>query len=287
MNLTFTTSDGVSIALTHRPAPKPGAPRIAFVHSLALDRGVWDGVAQQLEGEAEILAYDCRGHGRSDRRLPRAPSRGLPRAPSRGAGAYTAQLFARDLSELFDRVGWQSAAVAGCSMGGNVAQAFAAEYPGRTTALGLIDTTAWYGADAPAKFKERADAANAKGMRGLIDFQLTRWFSDEFRASHPEVVKRTADVFVANDVDCYAASCELLGAVDMRPHLGSFRMPVAIVLGEEDYATPFAMARQLHEAIPQSTLTVVPRARHLTPIEHPEQIAAELRGLLARRLALA
>ena len=48
-------------------------------------------------------------------------------------------------------------------MGGNVAQAFAAEYPQRTTALGLIDTTAWYGADAPARFKERADTAQGEG----------------------------------------------------------------------------------------------------------------------------
>jgi 3-oxoadipate enol-lactonase len=285
-NDTFTTSDGTSITFTHRPARNPGAPRIALVHSLALDRSVWDGVTRRLEGEAEVLTYDCRGHGRSDRRLPRVASRGAGApafAKGFGEAGYSAQLFARDLAELFDRAGWQSAAVAGCSMGGNVAQAFAAEYPGRTTALGLIDTTAWYGADAPAKFKERAEAAKVKGMKGLIDFQLTRWFSDEFRGSHPDVLKRTTDIFVANDVDCYAASCELLGAVDMRPHLGSFRMPVAIVVGEEDYATPVAMARQLHEAIPQSTLTILPRARHLTPIEHPEQIASDLRGLLSRR----
>ena len=263
----FATSDGTSIAFTHRPAPSPAAPRIALVHSLALDRSVWDGVVQRLEGEAEVLAYDCRGHGRSDRH----------------AGAYTAQLFARDLAELFDHVGWQSAVVAGCSMGGNVAQAFATMYPQRTAALGLIDTTAWYGADAPAKFKERADAAKAKSMSGLIDFQLTRWFSDDFRASHPDMLQRTTEIFVANDLDCYAASCSLLGNIDSRPDLGSLRMPVAIVVGEEDYATPVAMARQLHAAIPQSTLTIIPRARHLTPIEHPDQIASELRGLLSRR----
>ncbi len=266
-NEIFTTSDGTSIAFMHRPAPRPGAPRMALVHSLALDRRLWDGVVQRLEGEAEVLTYDCRGHGRSDRR----------------AGAYTAQLFARDLADLLDHVGWQSAAVAGCSMGGNVAQAFGAVYPQRTTALGLIDTTAWYGADAPAKFKERADAAKAKGMGGLIDFQLTRWFSDEFRASHRDVLRRTTDIFVANDLDCYAASCGLLGDVDNRPHLGSFRMPVAIVVGEEDYATPVAMARQLHEAIPQSTLTILPRGRHLTPLEYPDRIASELRGLLSRQ----
>ena len=254
------------LSYTHRPAPGPGAPRLALIHSLALDRSVWDGVVQRLEDEAEILTNDCRGHGQS------------PKAK----GPYTASLFARDLAELFDHIGWDNAAVAGCSMGGNVAQAFAAEYPQRVDALGLIDTTAWYGADAPAKFKERAETARAKGMRGMIDFQLTRWFSDDFRANHPEVLKRTFDIFVANDLDCYAASCGLLGAADTRQALGSFTMPVAIVVGEEDYATPVAMAKQLHEAIPQSTLTIIPGARHLTPIEFPDRIASELRGLLAR-----
>jgi 3-oxoadipate enol-lactonase len=147
----------------------------------------------------------------------------------------------------------------------------------------LIDTTAWYGADAPVKFKERADTARARGLEGMIDFQLTRWFSDAFRASHPDVLKRTFDTFVANDLDCYAASCGLLGAADTRDALSSFTMPVAIVVGEEDYATPVSMARQLHEAIPRSTLTVIAGARHLTPIEFPDRIASELRGLLARR----
>ena len=266
MDDTFITSDGASIAFTHRAATAPGSPRLALVHSLALDRSVWDGVAARLEGDVELLTCDCRGHGRSDRRH----------------GAYTARLFASDLSELFERVGWHRGAVAGCSMGGNVAQAFAAAYPERTAALGLIDTTAWYGVDAAAKFRERADVAMATGMSELIGFQLTRWFSDEFRAGRPDVLTRITDVFVATEPGCYAASCALLGAVDMRAHLGSFQMPVVVVVGEDDYATPVAMARVLHDAIPQSTLTILERARHLTPIECPDPIASELRALLAR-----
>ena len=253
------------LSFTHHPAPGSHAPRVALIHSLALDRSVWDGVVAQLEDEAEMLTFDCRGHGRS------------PRTP----GPYSAQLFARDLAELLDHVGWDKAVIAGCSMGGNVAQAFAAAYPQRTTALGLIDTTAWYGADAPAKFKERADTARTQGLRSMIDFQLTRWFSDDFRARHPEVLDRTSGIFVANDVECYAASCELLGAADARAQLGAFTMPTAVVVGEEDYATPVVMARQLHAAIPRSTLSIIPGARHLTPIEFPDRIATELRGLFA------
>jgi 3-oxoadipate enol-lactonase len=257
----FNTADGCSIAYTLHAARDPGAPRIALIHSLALDRGVWNGVVSRLAGDAHVLTYDCRGHGRSSRR----------------AISFTPELFARDLAELLDHVGWPSALVAGCSMGGCVAQAFGGLYPSRASALGLIDTTAWYGADAPAQWRERAENARSKGLAGLVQFQVTRWFGDAFRAEHPELVDATAAVFLANDLDCYAATCVMLGEADLRPYLPSLRMPVQVIVGEEDYATPVAHARQLHEVIPGSTLTILPGARHLTPIECPDRIAALLR----------
>jgi 3-oxoadipate enol-lactonase len=266
---TFTLDDGATLAYTLRAAPTPDAVKLVLIHSLALDRSIWDEVVARLETNADILTYDCRGHGLSDRR----------------ATTYTAELFARDLAALLDHVGWPQATIAGCSMGGCVALAFAGAFPQRTSALGLIDTTAWYGPKAAANFKERAEAARAKGMAALFDFQSTRWFSDEFRATHPEVLKRTLDVFVASDIECYAATCQLLGTVDARAHLAGFRMPVAIAVGEEDYATPVDMARELHAAIPESTLTILPKARHLTPIEFPDQIASQLRALIDRAAA--
>lgn len=263
---TVTLTDGTTLAYTLHVTPTAGAPRLVLVHSLALNRSVWDATAQQLSSEAEILTYDCRGHGQSDRR----------------AGPFTADLFAHDLAELLDHVGWRNATLAGCSLGGCVVLAFAGLYPARVDALGLVDTTAWYGQDAAQNFKKRADAARVKGMAALFDFQSTRWFSDDFRARHPEVLQQTLSVFVATDLDCYAAACALLGTVDVRAHLPAFRMPVAIVVGEEDYATPVEMARRLHDAIPQSTLTVLQHGRHLTPIEHPDAIASELRILMER-----
>src|ERR1700686_781280 len=64
---TFTTSDNCAIAYRLRPAGEPGAQRLALIHSLALDGSIWNGVATKLAGQAEILTYDCRGHGQSDR----------------------------------------------------------------------------------------------------------------------------------------------------------------------------------------------------------------------------
>jgi 3-oxoadipate enol-lactonase len=262
----FTTSDNCAISYRLRPSSKAAAPRLALVHSLALDKSVWDGVADRLAGAVEILTYDCRGHGRS----------------CRAASHFTTDLFARDLAELLDHVGWASAAVAGCSMGGCVAQAFAARFHTRAEALALIDTTAWYGPDAPKNWKERAATARSKGLAGMVDFQVTRWFSDKFRAEHPAVSREMAEVFLANDVDCYAATCVMLGEADLRLFLAALQLPVAIIVGDEDYATPVAMSQQLHDAIHASTLTVIPGARHLTPVECPDQIAEQLLALTKR-----
>jgi 3-oxoadipate enol-lactonase len=265
-NGTFSTSDGCAISYTIQGSLDPVAPRLVLVHSLALDRSVWDGVVDRLADRCAILTYDARGHGRS----------GRPHMP------YDAELFARDLAQLLDGVGWDRAVVAGCSMGGCVAQAFAGLYPLRAQALALIDTTAWYGPEAPKQFRERAAAAQAKGMQGLIDFQVTRWFSDAFPPAHPPLVEKATDVFLANDFECYASTCALLGDADLRHYLPSFKMPVAVIVGEEDYATPIAMAKALHEAIGQSSFRIIKGGRHLTPIECPGEIAGEIANLLVR-----
>lgn len=262
-----TTTDGTTIAYSHIGAARADAPRLALVHSLALDRHVWDGVVATLDGDAEIVAVDCRGHGRSTRAV---------------STPFTADLFAHDLAAVLDDAGWTSAAVAGCSMGGCVAMAFGGLFPARATALGLFDTTAWYGPEAAQQFRERAAAARDKGLAALVPFQMTRWFGDAFRERHADVVARYAETFVAANVDSYEASCALLGDADLRAHLPNLRMPVAIVVGAEDQATPLVMSQQLHDAIPGSTLAVLGGARHLTPIECPDQVAAELRALLRR-----
>jgi 3-oxoadipate enol-lactonase len=181
-----------------------------------------------------------------------------------------------------DQIGWGRALVAGASMGGCIALAFAIRHPARVSALGLIGTTAWYGPDAPKNWEQRANAALASGLSSLTDFQVTRWFGDQFRADNPQVVKDCVDAFLRNDVAAYAETCRMLGACDLRAGLASVKVPTAIVVGDEDYATPPTMAQAMHSAIASSTLTVLPGARHLTPLERPGEIAAELERLLQR-----
>ena len=268
---TFAAADGCSIAYTLHAASRQDGERsrIALIHSLALDRSFWDGVVPLLTSHTDVLTYDCRGHGKS----------------GRAKMTFTPELFARDLAGLLDHLHWPEATVAGCSMGGCVAQAFAGLYPDRTRALALIDTTAWYGPTAPEAWQERAQTAANKGLQALSEFQATRWVSDAFRQKHPEQIHAKMAVFLANDIDCYIATCEMLGDADLRHYQPAMRMPASVVVGEEDYACPVAMSEQMLEAMPNATLSVLPGVRHLTPIECPAIIADEMLALMKRSTA--
>jgi 3-oxoadipate enol-lactonase len=264
--------DGTQLAYDVRgrvkppPYPPPlageGREGVVLIHSLAMDRTFWNAVAPALSEATAVLTYDCRGHGQSDK----------PEGP------YLVEQFADDLADLLDHLGWRSAVVAGASMGGCITLAFAAAYPTRAAGLGLFDTTAWY--DAPDKWEERAATAEAKGLEAMLEFQTTRWFTDAFRASRKDVLDAAVAVFLANPARCYAQTCRMLGACNLTAALPHLKMPVRIAVGDEDYATPVAMSETLHRGIAGSTLTVIRNARHLTPLECPERIVAELQKLL-------
>jgi 3-oxoadipate enol-lactonase len=259
---TLAVRDGTPI--TFAVANSAGDRRVALVHSLAMDGEFWRPAVEHLSDRTSVLLIDCRGHGSS----------GKP------AGAYSLEQFADDLSDVMDGIGWPSAVVMGASMGGSVALAFAMQHASRTDGLGLVDTTAWYGPEAPKQWDERAQRALSQGLASMVDFQKTRWFGDKFRAEHPKTVELAVETFLKTDPTAYAATCRMLGSFDLRPGLGSLKMPVRIVVGEEDYATPVDMAKAMHEGIAGSTLTVLSGRRHLTPLEDPQAIAAELERLL-------
>jgi 3-oxoadipate enol-lactonase len=264
-NTAARTRDGIRIAYSLIGDPN-AKQRATLVHSVAMDRQFWLPVAERLAKDTAVAILDARGHGASDK----------------PAGPYTVEQFADDIADLLDHLGWDKTLIAGASMGGMVALAFAARHPTRTSALGLIDTTAWYGPDAPKSWAARANQAVEKGLQSLLEFQTTRWFGDDFRAKRTDVVQHCTDIFLKNDVPAYVEACHMLGRADLRAALPNLKMPTAVVVGEEDYAAPVAMAEALHQGIAGSTLTVLPKARHLTPLEVPDIIAAELERLMAR-----
>src|SRR5690348_8372441 len=88
-------------------------PVIALIHGVGGSLEDWDRVAPQLTPRFTVIRHDQRGHGESEK------------AP----GLYVVDDFARDLHALLGHLKVETCHVAGFSLGGLVAQAFALNYP--------------------------------------------------------------------------------------------------------------------------------------------------------------
>lgn len=230
---------------------------VVLLHSLALDRRIWGSVIDPLAARVSVLACDLPGHGRSFA-VPESTVEGM----------------ADQVVSTMAAAGIDSAALVGMSLGGSVAQAVAIRHPERVRALALLDTTAWYGDDAPRTWASRAEKARQLGFSALAQFQLDRWFSDDFRQYRPDVCDATLDLFCATDLDGYVAACKAFGAMDLRPGVGSITCPTVVVVGEEDYATPPAAAHDIGRRVAGAVVHVVPKSKHLMAIERPATVLA-------------
>ena len=243
-----------------------------LIHGLGLDRRMWGRQTPALAAAGHrVIACDLPGHGAADR-------------PARPGSAYTTADLAASLVGALDEAEVGRSVLVGFSLGGGVALQVALDRPERVSALALVDTTAWPGPDAAARFAERANAVEVEGIGILVQPAIERWFTPEFVAVHREIVGQYAAWIGENDAAGYAAACRSLATLDLRPRLGEIRCPTLVVVGERDQATPVAMAQTLAAGIPGATLRILGPAGHLVTEERWAELNAALLGFLVDSL---
>jgi 3-oxoadipate enol-lactonase len=258
MPFNVTSFDHVQIHVTPLKSSSSTHKPVVFLHALAMSAAMWKEFAAHLKIDAPMYGIDLRGHGQSEH----------------AKGPFTTEQFAKDVLSVIEHLKIDKVNLVGCSMGGTVAMAFAGHYPNRVQSLSLIDTTACYGADAKGSWEKRGQQGVTQGLTSLLGFQVERWFSTSYAEQNPSVVKFYQDVFVKNEPACYLETCRMLGQADERAHLVNYKGPCSVVVGEEDYATPVAMAEEIKSILPQATLTVLKAVRHYAPIQAPGEVAA-------------
>ena len=244
---------------------KEGAPWLTFSHSLACSTRMWDPQIEALKSRYRILVYDTRGHGKS-------------MAP---AGAYTLEQLADDLYALLKHLAIDSTHFVGLSMGGMIGQTFALKYPGVLRSLTLADTTSRYPADAAGVWNERIHTVETRGMQPLVQPTLERWFTEAFRKSHPEVVKCIAVLIAGTPVAGYAGCSHALPKINLSARLREIKCPILVICGDKDPGTPPAMAREIHDNAPGSTLVLIADAAHLSNLEQPAEFNRALEAFLS------
>ena len=143
---TITGDDGADLDIYYEDFGDPAAPPVLLIMGLGAQLLLWrTGFCERLVNRGlRVIRYDNRDvglsgklHGRrAEAKLIPAMARSFLGRPS--PSVYTLEHMADDAAALLDHLGIDRAHIVGASMGGMIAQIFAARYPQRTAGLGIL-----------------------------------------------------------------------------------------------------------------------------------------------------
>lgn len=252
----FVESSGAQI---HYSLTGPeGAPAVAFSNSLGTNFSMWDPQVPALEQQQfRILRYDQRGHGQSS-------------AP---AGPYTIEMLGRDFLRLLDALSLDRVNFCGLSMGGMTGLWLGLHAPQRFHRLALSNTGAKIGT--PETWNPRIETVRKSGMKAIAQAVVERWYTSEFRAASPEAIAATLHMLETTPAAGYIGCCEAIRDSDQSAEISAIRLPVLVIAGAKDPATPPASGRFIAAEIPGAEYVELPAA-HLSNIEAATQFTSEL-----------
>lgn len=227
---------------------------IVFIHGHPFNRSMWWPQVELLRPHYRVITFDLRGYGQS----------GLPTS-----NETFLEDFARDIAGLMDYLQIPSAAIAGLSMGGQIAMAFYDLFASRVEALILADTFAQLDTPENKALRYRtADRLEAEGMAGYAPETLPKMVCPATIANQPAVAQHVLEMMQTTPP--FGAAAALRGRAqrkDYTPLLAEITVPTLIVVGEEDAFTPVPDAEYMHQRIANSELAVIKGAGHMPNLE--------------------
>jgi pimeloyl-ACP methyl ester carboxylesterase len=101
--------------------------------------------------------------------------------------------------------------------------------------------------------------------RAPLDPELTR-----------DWVRPLASKAIRHDLATFARGVHPRVLLDAASRFGQFTGPVRVLWGDDDAYFPAELGRQLSEAFPHASLTIVPGGRTFLPLDHPDEVADEI-----------
>ena len=251
-------------------------PVVVAVHGgPGLDHMTVKSALGPLAEDFQVVYFDLRGHGRSDRS---------------SAEFWNMRTWADDLRRLCDALGLDKPVVLGSSFGGDVALTYAALFPDHPGGIILANTTGGHwddprvieafgrvGGPEAAAIIERirtyrrdgyaADAGDLQAEFTRVCYPLysaTPGWAEESRRFLARMI-RNPDV--ASHYDSHEVS-----SFDPWSLIGAVRCPVLVLAGEDDPVCPLPVVEELASRLPAKTTRLVklPGARHTIFRDRPD-----------------
>jgi pimeloyl-ACP methyl ester carboxylesterase len=245
-------------------ARKSGAgPALILLHGVGLNQSIWAEQVKTFSLSHQVITYDLLGHGRSA-------------AVSENA---VLEDWVHQLEKLVDELNLERFSLLGFSFGGMIAQAYAARHVDKIEKLVLMGTVYHRNDQERASVLTRLEIAQREGPQAIIGAALSRWFSQEFAAEYPVVMQGYERMLRTNDATSFLAAykCFATGDKQLVDMVSGISCPTLVMTGELDSGSTPDMARRLAAAIPSARCILIPQARHMMPVEVPDEVNSVLR----------
>ncbi len=255
------TIDGVGLNLSERG---DGEQTLFFLHYFGGSSRTWQPVMERLADDCRCLALDLRGWGNSD---------AVPEAACR------VEDMAEDARQIIAALGLTRYTLVGHSMGGKAALALAADPPPGLEQLLLV-------APSPLSPEPMTDA-DRTSMKAAYGSEA---------ASHETLAKiaclplspDTEATVIADNLRASRAAWEAWADIGSKQDLSALAprilVPTHVLSGTGDAVLPpDVQQREVIARIPGATLTTVPDAGHLLPLEAPAVVADWVSAQLGTR----
>jgi pimeloyl-ACP methyl ester carboxylesterase len=257
------------------------APTIVLAHGWTEALRLWIYQIAQLSGDFRIVAYDQRGHGRSE--------------PARD-GDYSLERFGDDVESVLAACvpSGERAVFVGHSLGAMSLAAWAEHHDveRRVSAAGLLHTGVGgllgehVLARVPGLIPDRVARSAFMGNRAPIPrfssplkTAIIRYVACAPGAS-PAAIAYYERMLLDCDPHVRAAVGLAMADMDLYHALPKLTVPSLVMTGELDRLTPVSHARRIAELLPNPIGPVVlPDTGHLGPLERPREVSATLREL--------
>jgi pimeloyl-ACP methyl ester carboxylesterase len=155
--------------------------------------------------------------------------------------------------------------LAGHSMGGGIALAYALKYPDEVNGLVLASTGA----------RLRVNPEFLGTLREHTN-EPPDWILDQMEPFYAHVEKPVAERVRARQKDIpvsvYVNDYQCCDRFDIMDKIGEIRVPTLVICGDKDIMTPVKYSRYLADHIPGSRITIIPDAGHPVMLEKPDEV---------------
>lgn len=257
--------------LSISPPPFPGAPVVVLIAGLGGSASYWLPQLAELEQGYQVVCYDQRGTGNNPGELPEE---------------YSLAQMADELWQALGRAGIAQFSVVGHALGALIGLHLAVDHPAALSALVCIN--GWLALHPHTRrcFQIRERLLHAGGAQAWVEAQpLFLYPADWMAARQPRLEAEEALALAQfQGKTTLLRRLNALKRADYSRLVLHIRCPVQIICSADDLLVPSVCSSQLHAALPDSILTLMPRGGHACNVTEPEAFNALLQNGLASLL---